>query len=121
MGPEPNIPQHIGFDEPLFAGFRDARIDDVSRDPRNFYTTLNDNQEAPQLDYYHHPDKRLDPMIRYSRSHDIYSIGVILLEVGIWRPLEEVAYTQGDDYLDTQRQFQKLALKLDGCVLLNNT
>ncbi|RFU34982.1 hypothetical protein B7463_g1370, partial [Scytalidium lignicola] len=114
MGPDPNHPQQLGFDEPLFVGIGDPRIDDTMEEPHTYYLTKDGEIPAPDLDYYHHPDKRADPLMRYSRSHDIYSIGVVLLEVGIWRPLEEVAYIQSDDFLDTQKQFQKLAMKLDG-------
>ncbi|KAH8801524.1 hypothetical protein F5884DRAFT_862218 [Xylogone sp. PMI_703] len=114
MGPDPNSPQQIGFDEPLFVGIGDPRLDDTLGEPHTYYLTRGDEIPTPDLDYYHHPDRRADPLMRYSRSHDIYSIGVVLLEIGIWRPLEEVAYVQSEDFLDTQKQFQKLALKLDG-------
>jgi hypothetical protein len=42
---------------------------------------------------YHHPDRQSlqqnSEDTRYSILHDIYSLGVVLLELGIWRPLEK--------------------------------
>ena len=41
-----------------------------------------------QRDMYRHPKRHgLQPEIRYNMGHDIYSLGVCLLEVGLWEPL----------------------------------
>ncbi|KAF2839526.1 hypothetical protein M501DRAFT_718651 [Patellaria atrata CBS 101060] len=40
-----------------------------------------------QLDFYHHPDKRRNPDRRYLQAYDIYSLGLTLLEIGMWRSL----------------------------------
>ena len=38
---------------------------------------------------YQHPDRVFSaPPPRYSKAHDVYSLGMVLLEVGLWRPLE---------------------------------
>jgi hypothetical protein len=41
-----------------------------------------------QRDIYRHPDRQgTQPQERYNIGHDIYSLGVCLLEVGLWEPL----------------------------------
>ncbi|OAA66901.1 hypothetical protein SPI_01477 [Niveomyces insectorum RCEF 264] len=49
-------------------------------------------QQVPQqqdirLDYYQRPDKRNDPTIHYNAHHDLYSLGCVLLEIGLWQTL----------------------------------
>ena len=41
-----------------------------------------------QKDMYRHPKRHgLQPEQRYNMGHDIYSLGVCLLEIGLWEPL----------------------------------
>ena len=41
-----------------------------------------------QRDMYRHPRRHgLQPEMRYNMGHDIYSLGVCLLEIGLWEPL----------------------------------
>ncbi|KAK1992335.1 hypothetical protein LX36DRAFT_704158 [Colletotrichum falcatum] len=40
------------------------------------------------LDYYQHPAKHADPMCLYRHAHDVYSLGILLLEVGLWERLK---------------------------------
>ncbi|MCJ1377044.1 hypothetical protein MMC17_000134 [Xylographa soralifera] len=41
-----------------------------------------------QKDMYRHPKRHgLQPEMRYNMGHDIYSLGVCLLEIGLWEPL----------------------------------
>ncbi|EON61665.1 hypothetical protein W97_00881 [Coniosporium apollinis CBS 100218] len=40
-----------------------------------------------ELDIYQHPDKRMDPYRRYQHAYDIYSLGLVLLELGLWKSL----------------------------------
>ena len=42
----------------------------------------------PPLDIYQHPDKAADPAHRFRHSYDIYSIGLVLLEIGLWQNLQ---------------------------------
>jgi hypothetical protein len=133
-GPASGHPQPIGYDLPLFTGLFNPRIDDIieevsdtrehrsafsepgayrSRDPRRARQKQAKDYEQT-LDYYQHPDKRWNPSIRYSRSHDIYSLGCVLLEIGLWEPLEALVEIEDDDYERVQRGFQALTMKLDG-------
>jgi hypothetical protein len=40
------------------------------------------------LDYYQHPAKHADPERRYRHAYDVYSLGILLLEVGLWEKLD---------------------------------
>jgi hypothetical protein len=133
-GPAAGYPQPIGFDLPLFTGLFNPRIDDIleevsdtkeyrsafseaetyrTGDPRRARNRQTKDFEQT-LDYYQHPDKRWNPSIRYSRSHDIYSLGCVMLEIGLWEPLETLVEIEDDDYERVKRGFQALTMKLDG-------
>ena len=71
-------------------------------------------QKDINLDYYQHPDKRWDPSIRYARSHDIYSLGCVLLEIGLWKPLDKLVDINDEEFERTKRNFQGLTMRLDG-------
>ncbi|RGP78903.1 hypothetical protein FLONG3_2808 [Fusarium longipes] len=40
------------------------------------------------LDYYQHPAKHADPKRLYRHAYDVYSLGILLIEVGLWKSLE---------------------------------
>jgi hypothetical protein len=51
------------------------------------------------LDLYHRPDKRANPRRQYRHAYDIYSLGLVLLEIGNWKPLSTLlAEDHYDDY-----------------------
>jgi len=57
-------------------------------------------QESGQGGYiYQHPERHGSP-IRFNKVHDIYSLGVVLLEIGLW----ESARNMYDDYLKALRK-----------------
>lgn len=114
-GPSPSRPQELGYNEPLFVGLGNARVDDVTNDPGDVYYMRKTARSSDiNLDYYQHPDKRQNPALRYSRAHDIYSLGCLLLEIGLWKPLDKLADIKVYDFEVTKRQFQTLSLNLDG-------
>lgn len=47
-----------------------------------------DVDEKPQPNIYQHPDKIANPARRFRHSYDIYSIGLVLLEIGLWQNLQ---------------------------------
>jgi hypothetical protein len=71
----------LGF--PYLIGFETARLDtsDTYAGSRI--------QEALDVNLYEHPDRQGDYHIRFTMGHDIYSLGVVLLELGLWSPLEQ--------------------------------
>ncbi|ERF73113.1 hypothetical protein EPUS_09187 [Endocarpon pusillum Z07020] len=97
------FPERLG--EPFLCGFETARQDKATSDQRG--------DAHWRYNIYRHPKRQgLHPQERYTMNHDIYSLGVVLLELGVWRPLlstglaklkdstdEEVAAAKVKDYL----------------------
>lgn len=58
---------------------------------------------------YRHPERMGEfPATAYQMQHDIYSLGVCLLEIGLWKPLVEYASDQSNakpEYGDVCRDF----------------
>jgi hypothetical protein len=55
------------------------------------------------LDYYQHPAKHADPKRLYRHAYDVYSLGILLLEVGLWEKLKNYedsrsGYNENPDY-----------------------
>ncbi|KAL7781227.1 hypothetical protein V8C43DRAFT_319983 [Trichoderma afarasin] len=46
------------------------------------------------LDYYQHPAKHADPKRLYRHAYDVYSLGILLLEVGLWEKLKNYEDTR---------------------------
>ena len=67
------------FHEPFLVGF------EFSRAENDISTT--DQDDSLSHNIYRHPDKQGPPEERFDVLHDIYALGTVLLEIGIWRPL----------------------------------
>ena len=67
--------------EPYVVGFNHSRPDEVSA------FTMGPTGLGNQR--YHHPEY-LDGSRRYCAEFDYYSLGIILLEIGLWRPIGEI-------------------------------
>lgn len=75
----------ISFSEPYISGFDFSRRDKAGQKSLQM-------SKSP-LDLYRHPDlRRLRPnseqLPAYSRKYDIYSLGLVLFEIGMWRRLD---------------------------------
>lgn len=55
------------------------------------------NASGFTLDYYQHPAKHADPNRSYRHAYDVYSLGILLLEVGIWEQLKSYKHSGGGD------------------------
>jgi hypothetical protein len=80
---------------------------------------LSQQAHRVNLDMKHHPFKRAYPDRRYCHAFDVYSLGVALLEIGMWTSVEEL-YAENDDDLvdpfDTRRELIDIAQRLlDRC------
>ncbi|KAF5626790.1 uncharacterized protein FTJAE_9461 [Fusarium tjaetaba] len=49
------------------------------------------------LDYYQHPAKHADPKRLYRHAYDVYSLGILLIEVGLWESLKDDGLDSGLD------------------------
>ena len=94
---------HKDIGRPYIMGYGLSRPDDVpkssehnkdkgwqcSRKPTRDFTTPDeegyDDVTKPPLNIYQHPDKATDPALRFRHSYDIYSMGLVLLEIGLWQ------------------------------------
>jgi hypothetical protein len=71
-------------------------------------------QEQITLDIYQHPTKRTEPHRRYQSAYDMYSLGLVLLEIGLWEPLAKLVPSNQNAY-ETQRHIRdKLHPRLVG-------
>lgn len=48
------------------------------------------------LDYYQHPAKHADPKRLYRHAYDVYSLGILLIEVGLWKNLKDDSDSDSD-------------------------
>lgn len=49
------------------------------------------------LDYYQHPAKHADPKRLYRHAYDVYPLGLLLLEVGLWEELKNYEHSGDED------------------------
>jgi hypothetical protein len=76
--PEKQFPYSLGT--PFLVGFEAVK---------EFHTLSDQREAADAAILYQHPDRLLeDGRPKYGPVHDIFSLGMVLLEVGMWRPLE---------------------------------
>ncbi|KAJ3548169.1 hypothetical protein NM208_g1146 [Fusarium decemcellulare] len=76
------------YSHPLIVGF------EFSRDEKDRSTTEQDG--CLERNIYRHPDRQGPPENRFNALHDIYSLGVVLLEIGLWRPAVGFEADYGD-------------------------
>ncbi|KAL2871163.1 uncharacterized protein BJX67DRAFT_218534 [Aspergillus lucknowensis] len=68
----------INYAEPWVLGFEFSR-------PEPYFSAGHSDFE-PSRDVYQHPDRQGQPTSTFNKFHDIYSLGVVLLEIGLWEP-----------------------------------
>lgn len=44
----------------------------------------------PEPNLYRHPERQGKPTRQFQRRHDIYALGVVLLEIGLWATMSRV-------------------------------
>ena len=85
------------FDHPYLVGFHSARSDDISPSGAGAHDQMGYGPDPAEqaaarnltMDYYQHPAKLSDPNLPYERFYDLYSLGVVLLELGGWGTIVE--------------------------------
>lgn len=68
----------VNYPSPWVLGFEFSR-------PEPFFS-LGQADFEPTRDIYRHPDRQGQPMEMFKKIHDIYALGVVLLEIGLWEP-----------------------------------
>jgi serine/threonine protein kinase len=56
-------------------------------------TDLLDDFEA-EPNFYRHPIRQGHPNTAFTKEHDLYSLGVVLLEIGVWKTISKLFATQ---------------------------
>jgi serine/threonine protein kinase len=60
-----------------------------------------------KLDYYQHPAKHANPERLYRHAYDVYSLGILLLEIGLWKRLrvreDNADDKNGEDHYERRR------------------
>ena len=81
--------ESTGYEKPYLSGFdyaRPAKSDEVTEKP----------PENPEFDVYRHPKahgsgpRENDAPNPFKKSYDIYSLGVVLLEIAYWRSIDDI-------------------------------
>ncbi|KAL8684251.1 MAG: hypothetical protein Q9224_006488, partial [Gallowayella concinna] len=90
------------LERPIIVGYDRSRPDDVQEPGRKeqqpvtqVARALHTNnimkaRKEPNYAIYQHPEKIAKPNRRFRHSYDIYSLGLMLLEIGLWQDLQRV-------------------------------
>jgi serine/threonine protein kinase len=78
--PDPEKTGQLDYAAPILSGFNYARPDL----PSEF------TERPAGVDLYRHPDLTKDLCTRSKKSHDIYSLGIVLLEIAYWQPIDKI-------------------------------
>jgi len=113
----PQVTYYQGVDivEPFLIGFGHARDEaDISimfDDKKAISKTLKQQRKYWSPDYLASSgSKRTNRS--FQRSHDIYSLGCVLLEIGVWKPLD--SYSWDSSYEDDHKQWYRRLLREEG-------
>ncbi|KAJ4011805.1 hypothetical protein NW752_004206 [Fusarium irregulare] len=98
----------VTWDEPLYRDSQPLAAKTVPRNisiyGRNMLAKVARNEEAKEtnisgftLDYYQHPAKHADPKRLYRHAYDVYSLGILLIEVGLWENVNDSYYPYRGD------------------------
>ncbi|KAG5796493.1 hypothetical protein H9Q69_004457 [Fusarium xylarioides] len=104
------FPKVLG--EPFLCGFETSRYDRGAS-----------NCEQGDVDWaydiYRHPKRQgLQLEFRYTMNHDLYSLGVVLLELGLWRPLRVMGLRNPDSVNGSVKDhLKKLAMTGLPCMM----
>lgn len=72
----------VDFSSPWLIGFEYARAGAAGSKLEEDYSEVRN--------LYRHPDRWGRPAAKHTRAHDIYSLGVVLMEIGFWKAIDQV-------------------------------
>ncbi|KAF2188089.1 hypothetical protein K469DRAFT_566510 [Zopfia rhizophila CBS 207.26] len=76
----------VDFDTPHLIGLEYSRHNDDA-------TSYAAVDEDPEKNLYRHLEWQGPPSTRFKKSHDLYSLGLVLLEIGVWKTLGNIVQT----------------------------
>ena len=71
---------NVDFTRAFVAGFEYSRREGDT-------TVFSGFDEDREKNLYRHPDRQGPPTTRFTKAHDLYALGLVLLEIGLWRSL----------------------------------
>ncbi|KAI0477046.1 hypothetical protein GGR56DRAFT_386542 [Xylariaceae sp. FL0804] len=87
--PEDSVFQgQVDFAQPYLFGFEFSRVNDAE--------TRMDEDFSEQNNLYRHPERWGRPSARFTHTHDIYALGVVLLEVAMWKDVRSIVGVKKD-------------------------
>ena len=86
-----------GFTEPYLIGFEYSRLETAESE-----ATWDDDVVK---NLYRHPERQGPPLVTFTKRHDIYALGLVLLEIGLWRTLPDI-------WEDSRNKMQKRTGKI---------
>jgi hypothetical protein len=90
LGPDCSAMPYLG--RPFLVGFEGTRTKDGIYSIDGYNKVAASEEEKFASDLFQHPDRQGGPgndQPRYQMNHDLYSLGVVLLEIGLWLPLQK--------------------------------
>ena len=107
--------QGMAFDRPYVVGFGHARGEDALSTMFMDSSAIAKTLKLQRLYWspsYLSSSRELQTNKSFLRSHDIYSLGCVFLEIGVWKPLEK--YTWESTYDKDHRKWHERLLKEEG-------
>lgn len=96
------------FSRPVLVGYGLSRPDDIPDEGEDNIPRRSRRDSSPELQHsiykhsiYKHPQKATNPHRRSRHSYDLYSLGLVLLEIGLWEDLQK--YNKFDDLYEFRR------------------
>jgi serine/threonine protein kinase len=90
----------VRFDQPFIVGFghaRDETEDSVTFEDKKFISQTLKQQKLYWSPAYLTSSGQMRRAQSFQRSHDVYSLGCVMLEIGVWRPLEAFSWSSKYD------------------------
>ncbi|KAI0149399.1 HET-s/LopB domain protein [Pestalotiopsis sp. NC0098] len=83
--------------------YRDPYLVDFEYSRPEAAATILASDNNLQRNLYRHPDRQGLPTAKFNKIHDVYSLGVVLLEIGVWQTAESMRedYLEDHDLRDT--------------------
>lgn len=75
-------PEGLLIDRPYLVNFEYSR----STSTATSYTYDDDKEKNP----YRHPQRQRPPQKSFNQSHDLYALGLVLLEIGLWQTIATI-------------------------------
>ena len=95
----------VDFSSPWLFGFEYARAADAG--------TKLDEDHSHFRNLYRHPQRWSRPTVPFTRAHDIYSLGVMLLEVAYWKEVGQIAALKPGERVRPEAFREMLKRKLE--------